>query len=838
MDPDMITAAEFLKWMAVFHVSTGGGTGPFLTVAGNLSDVANTTTSFENIGLGRPGILVLTDADFAAGGGTYTLTNPPPTIVSMDATTAGRVLQLPPCNQATSLQASQQIELITGTGSQSIGINNGAGTLIFSVAADSAWRAIPNNRSTLAGAWVFSGEVQTINGSSTGNVVLTLQDIYNASTAPQITGSITFFDGSISSTTIDGSITTFKDTAIPTEGTTFSQQSYICDTSSAGNQQAYAFSAGLWADSGGDLSGFSNFTVLDDGAFNTVMYMQGSKGASGPRVGIGGQNSSSSFVSTFTVNLPADTDPYLGAVVQFDSLSFAPAGVLVFPRLSTSDIGTIPVTDNPVGLAAYDTVKNVISYYDSSQYQDILTLGHVIAGTNMSIVNNGDGTMTFNSSGGSGPQLQDAASYIVNRNSGTNSFIGVQDQAINVTGGFVSIYENNMSCALQTVGGLQTPAIQNLASGGTRWINMAFYMSMSSVSTLGTMTATIYIKQASGPTIATTYIQQFDIGSTIPVAAVTLGGLVPLAQNDYAYVVITSSGTSVLNVVNMVGTAVDTTTASLASTDVLTQGSSNLYLSTDGGTTYENLSGSATIGHYAAFNTVGGQLTDSGVPVGEINVSQVSTNAQFYLPLINANTSGTYAVSVGTGISFDPSTNILSTTGLNLSGLANASSIVLADGSMNLISTALANGQIFIGSTGFAPVAATLTAGNGMIITNAAGSITLASTGNPPYTEVTLTSQSMAVNNEYTANNAGLVTLTLPATANPGDMVIVNGKGAGGWTIAQNSGQLIHYGSLVTTTGTGGSLSSTAQWNNVKLKCVTANTTWVVQTSQGNLSVV
>lgn len=47
-----------------------------------------------------------------------------------------------------------------------------------------------------------------------------------------------------------------------------------------------------------------------------------------------------------------------------------------------------------------------------------------------------------------------------------------------------------------------------------------------------------------------------------------------------------------------------------------------------------------------------------------------------------------------------------------------------------LTSQALTNGQILVGSTGAAPVAATLTAGNGISITNAAGSITISSNAN------------------------------------------------------------------------------------------------------------
>jgi len=167
-----------------------------------------------------------------------------------------------------------------------------------------------------------------------------------------------------------------------------------------------------------------------------------------------------------------------------------------------------------------------------------------------------------------------------------------------------------------------------------------------------------------------------------------------------------------------------------------------------------------------------------------------------------------------------------------------ASTVLTLSSSNVVTATALTNGQVLIGSTGSSPSASTLTPGNGISITNGAGSITIASTGNSPYTEVTGTSQSMAVNNEYTANNAGLVTLTLPSTAAIGDQVTVNGKGAGGWSIAQNSGQLVHLGSSTTTTGVGGSLSSTNQWDNIKLKCVTANTTWVVQTAVGNITVV
>lgn len=149
------------------------------------------------------------------------------------------------------------------------------------------------------------------------------------------------------------------------------------------------------------------------------------------------------------------------------------------------------------------------------------------------------------------------------------------------------------------------------------------------------------------------------------------------------------------------------------------------------------------------------------------------------------------------------------------------------------------NGQIPIGSTGADPVLATLTAGTGISITNGAGSITIAGSGGGlTWTDVTGTTQAMAVNNGYTANNSSLITFTLPSTAAYGTIMAVVGKGTGLWTIAQNSGQTIHFGITNTTTGTGGSLSSTKQYDVVYLLCSIANTDFTVLQSIGNLTIV
>ena len=144
-------------------------------------------------------------------------------------------------------------------------------------------------------------------------------------------------------------------------------------------------------------------------------------------------------------------------------------------------------------------------------------------------------------------------------------------------------------------------------------------------------------------------------------------------------------------------------------------------------------------------------------------------------------------------------------------------------------------------STGaFQSVASVGTSGQ-VLTSNGAGALPTFQTASAavfPWTDVTGTSASMAINNGYIADNAGLVTLTLPSTAALGSTIKITGKGAGGWTMAQNASQLVNFGSSTTTTGTGGSLSSTNTFDSVEIVCITANTTWNVQYSQGNITVV
>lgn len=124
-------------------------------------------------------------------------------------------------------------------------------------------------------------------------------------------------------------------------------------------------------------------------------------------------------------------------------------------------------------------------------------------------------------------------------------------------------------------------------------------------------------------------------------------------------------------------------------------------------------------------------------------------------------------------------------------------------------------------------------AGTGVTKTNNTLVVTGAGIG---WTVVTGTTQAAAVNQGYFANNALLVTVTLPATASVGATVRVAGMGNGGWAVAQNAGQSIRMGNVTTTTGVGGSLASTDIGDAVEIVCRVANTEWMVLSMVGNVT--
>lgn len=98
-------------------------------------------------------------------------------------------------------------------------------------------------------------------------------------------------------------------------------------------------------------------------------------------------------------------------------------------------------------------------------------------------------------------------------------------------------------------------------------------------------------------------------------------------------------------------------------------------------------------------------------------------------------------------------------------------------------------------------------------------------------------STTIAINAGYIMNLGTLLTGTLPATAAVGSVIAITGKGAGGWKVAQQASQQVHFGTMSSTSGTGGYLQSVGVRDSIRMVCIVANNEWNVVSSVGNITI-
>lgn len=108
------------------------------------------------------------------------------------------------------------------------------------------------------------------------------------------------------------------------------------------------------------------------------------------------------------------------------------------------------------------------------------------------------------------------------------------------------------------------------------------------------------------------------------------------------------------------------------------------------------------------------------------------------------------------------------------------------------------------------------------------------------YQVISATTLAMVVNTKYLITAGTTCTMTLPATSSAGDVIVVAGAGgaSAGWSLTQNAGQSIEWGSLTTTVGASGHISSTDNSDGFTIVCVTANTFWALSQPQGNMTII
>lgn len=295
--------------------------------------------------------------------------------------------------------------------------------------------------------------------------------------------------------------------------------------------------------------------------------------------------------------------------------------------------------------------------------------------------------------------------------------------------------------------------------------------------------------------------------------ATQLGGVQSLTGNSGGAVFPDSGAGNTINVVGD-GTTIDVT--GNAGTHTLTISAMGFNT-----TTYVEDSGSAT----PAANTLnilgadGIQTSGSG---STVTIGTSGTIATTYNEDSGSATpsAGVLAIVGGTGVTTSGSGNTVTINAM--------ASVPLTFTEDSGTATPSANNINILGGAGIA------TSGSGSSIT-----ITATAAGFS-WVNVTGTSANMSKEHGYQANNAGLVTLTLPTTVSStfGDAIAIQGFGAGGWKIEQNAGQQIIFGNHSTSVGAGGSLSSTNQYDGLELVCSSTTTTWLVRSSIGNITVV
>lgn len=172
-----------------------------------------------------------------------------------------------------------------------------------------------------------------------------------------------------------------------------------------------------------------------------------------------------------------------------------------------------------------------------------------------------------------------------------------------------------------------------------------------------------------------------------------------------------------------------------------------------------------------------------------------------------------------------------------LANISGVSQKPLANTMSNVLDSTISNVQgdiLFRNATGWVALAPG-TAGQFLQTGGAAANVVWASGAGFIWNDVAGTTQAAVANNGYIISNAAQTTVTIPATVAESATFGVQGKGAGGWILQANTGQIIHLGSSASSSA--GSLTSTNQWDSVQIVCVTANTTFSVTSVIGNLTV-
>lgn len=298
-----------------------------------------------------------------------------------------------------------------------------------------------------------------------------------------------------------------------------------------------------------------------------------------------------------------------------------------FPYMTSAEKNVINISNAKPGWGVFDTDEEAFNYYDGQDDHRLLSDNHVLAGANTTIVNNNDGTITISSSGGSPGPTAAYGSWVVNNN---NLTIGVPSSGylpMPASGpSFISRSSSQFNNQLTTVNSVATPlAIYTGTATQFFVIHASVSLKLSSPISNDYKLNIGMVRNGGMPIVDTTSWNTVNLKNTNDMQVVSISGIEQLAPGDGVFLEL--QGASAANVLPLNATFdIENMSGSIANTDGLPEGPNNKYLSTNGGATYQYLTGNSVADDVPVFSNTGGGLIDSGILKSNLLTTASTTN--------------------------------------------------------------------------------------------------------------------------------------------------------------------------------------------------------------------
>jgi hypothetical protein len=218
---------------------------------------------------------------------------------------------------------------------------------------------------------------------------LSLQATYAISDSPQITGLITFYDGSNSVLNVNGSFLQayYQSEVAPNVNIAQFLVTGITDT---GTNEAAELNFGFANTLAGSVSGFFRANISSIGTVQTLFDLRGGDGTYGARASFG------SAIQSVSIGLNPNTDPLHHSAI-FEIVSQAQSQGVILPNLTDSNINT-NISSPATSLLVYNTDYDNFNYFDSSAtLRSMLRQDQVTSSnTNLVVTPNLNGSLSCN----------------------------------------------------------------------------------------------------------------------------------------------------------------------------------------------------------------------------------------------------------------------------------------------------------------------------------------------------------------------------------------------------------------------------------------------------------